>query len=129
MFKVWCRFTHIWINSCLRSFWDLQCSISDMTIKSTNYKRGSMSYIRISGQKYQNILYRIYFTTLFRYFVYDSMKLILLSYGYCCTGERCGPWAACHTYIIHKSRINLSTLLYQFFTLFTIYHMKFCLIL
>lgn len=47
---------------------------------SSNYKRSSMLYLRKSEGNFENslILYKICSTKLFRYFVYDSIKLGLL---------------------------------------------------
>lgn len=49
-------------------------------MKSSNYKRSSMLYLRKSEGNFENslILYKICSTKLFRYFVYDSIKLGLL---------------------------------------------------
>lgn len=66
---------YIYMKNCLRSSCELRCLICDMAMKSACYFRGS-------GVKHENIggkfcLYRIYSTTLHRYFVYYSIKLIL----------------------------------------------------
>lgn len=49
-------------------------------MKSSNYKRSSMLYLRKSEGNFENslILYKICSTKLLRYFVYDSIKLGLL---------------------------------------------------
>lgn len=49
-------------------------------MKSSNYKRSSLLYLRKSEGNFENslILYKICSTKLLRYFVYDSIKLGLL---------------------------------------------------
>lgn len=79
----------------------MQCSIYNLPRKSSCYKRDSMINLRIRGEIF---LYMVYSTTMSRYVVYDSIRLILLYYGYCCSNERCGPLASCS--YLHKSRKN-----------------------
>lgn len=45
-------YTHIYINSCLRSSGELQCSIWHITMKSSSFRRVSMFNRRKSGGKF-----------------------------------------------------------------------------
>lgn len=54
-FKVGCKYTCIHKSSCLMSFWELQYTICNTTIKYSCYKRCSMFYLIMSGQQYENL--------------------------------------------------------------------------
>lgn len=68
--NVWYRLNF----SCLKYSLDLQCSVCDMTLKSSYCKRSLLFYINMS----KKFLYWICFTVLYKYSVYDSIQLILL---------------------------------------------------
>lgn len=68
--NVWYRLNFL----CLKYSLDLQCSVCDMTLKSSYCKRSLLFYINMSKKK----LYWICFTILYKYSVYDSIQLILL---------------------------------------------------
>lgn len=68
--NVWYRLNFL----CLKYSLDLQCSVCDMTLKSSYCKRSLLFYINMS----KKILYWICFTVLYKYSVYDSIQLILL---------------------------------------------------
>lgn len=68
--NVWYRLNFL----CLKYSLDLQCSVCDMTLKSSYCKRSLLFYINMSQKK----LYWICFTILYKYSVYDSIQLILL---------------------------------------------------
>lgn len=68
--NVWYRLNFL----CLKYSLDLQCSVCDMTLKSSYCKRSLLFYINMS----KKFLYWICFTVLYKYSVYDSIQLILL---------------------------------------------------
>lgn len=68
--NVWYRLNFL----CLKYSLDLQCSVCDMTLKSSYCKRSLLFYINMSKKN----LYWICFTVLYKYSVYDSIQLILL---------------------------------------------------
>lgn len=68
--NVWYRLNFL----CLKYSLDLQCSVCDMTLKSSYCKRSLLFYINMSIKN----LYWICFTILYKYSVYDSIQLILL---------------------------------------------------
>lgn len=75
--NVWYRLNFL----CLKCSSDLQCSVCDMTLKSSYCKRSLLFYINMSKKNFEILkknLYRICFTILYKYSVYDSIQLILL---------------------------------------------------
>lgn len=66
-----------YLNSCWRSSLELQCSGYDTYFTIKSFRSGSMINIRIFWKKWF-LSYRIFYTTLSWYFVYDNIKLILL---------------------------------------------------
>lgn len=68
--NVWYRLNFLYLKYSL----DLQCSVCDMTLKSSYCKRSLLFYINMSKKN----LYWICFTILYKYSVYDSIQLILL---------------------------------------------------
>lgn len=83
--NVWYRLNFL----CLKYSLDLQCSVCDMTLKSSYCKRSLLFYINMSKKIYAGsvLLYctNILFMILYSWFYY----------GCYCSSEQCGPWAFC----------------------------------
>lgn len=65
---------YIYMNSCLKSL-ELQCLICAMTINSSSISQVSQCLTKYLENIFKIYLYRVYFTKLSKYFVYDSIKL------------------------------------------------------
>lgn len=65
--------TYVYIYMHSWSSWELQCQVC---MKSSSYRRDSMLSIRLSEKKNWKPFYKGSVLTLFRYFVYVSLKLI-----------------------------------------------------
>lgn len=68
----------------MRSSWETQCSICEMTMKLYSYKLYSMSNVRLSGD-----ILKIFFTSFYYIVLIFCIQLLKAD---CCLGEQCGPY-------------------------------------
>lgn len=73
--NVWYRLNFLYLKYSL----DLQCSVCDMTLKSSYCKRSLLFYINMSKKK----------------FILDLFYYIVQIFCLWCSSEQCGPWAFC----------------------------------
>lgn len=44
----------------------------------------------------------------------DCLKIFLITYGYCCLGEQCGPWVSCLVKFTSSNKIHIPVFVYSF---------------